>query len=141
MKNLKRFFNIEFESDYETLVEDEKYLNYLKSIEDKNAVVTDLNIESGKVVDPDGILYITANSASGSKYYNIVPRQQEYIASRWQEDVPTFSTINVDEVSLSISTYRTDTMEKIDETYTIVKALDNSSLLELIDCSRKQRGE
>ena len=128
----EEFFNIEFESDYETLVEDEKYLNYLKSIQDKNAVVTDLNIESGKVVDPDGILYITANSASGSKYYNIVPRQQEYIASRWQEDVPTFSTINVDEVSLSISTYRTDTMEKIDETYTIVKALDNSSLLELI---------
>lgn len=128
----EEFFEKEFESGYTELVEDEKYLNYLESIQDKEAVVTDLNIQSGKVVDPDGILYITANSASGSKYYDNVPRQQAYIANRWQEDVPTFSTINVDEVSLTINTYRTDNMEKIDETYTIVKSLDKSNLLDLI---------
>ena len=126
------FFEAEFESGYENLVEDEKYLNYLKSIEDEYAVVTDLDIQSGKIVDPDGILYITANSASGSKYYDNVPRQQAYIANRWQEDVPTFSTINVDEVSLTISTYRTDDMTKIDETCTIVKSLDKSNLEDLI---------
>lgn len=126
------FFEQEFESGYTNLVTDKTYLDYLKSIEDENAVVTDLNIQSGKVVDPEGILYITANSASGSKYYDNVPRQQAYIANRWQEDVPTFSNISVDEVSLSISTYRTDNMEKIDETYTIVKALDKSNLIDLI---------
>ena len=91
-----------------------------------------MDIQSGKIVDPDGILYITANSASGSKYYDNVPRQQAYIANRWQEDVPTFSTINVDEVSLTISTYRTDDMTKIDETCTIVKSLDKSNLEDLI---------
>lgn len=132
------FFDEEFESGYENLVTDKTYLEYLASIEDKNAVVTDLNIEAGKVVDPDGILYITANSASGSKYYDNVPRQQAYIENRWQEDVPTFSSINVDEVSLSISTYRTDTMEKIDETYTIVKSLDKTNLIDLIKLAEEK---
>lgn len=120
------FFEKEFETNYTQLVEDEKYINYLKSIQDKNAVVTDLKIENEKIVDPDGILYITADSPSGSKYYNNVPRKQEYIAERWQEYVPTFSTINVDEGSLSISTYRTDNLQKIDKTFTIVKSSDKS---------------
>ena len=134
----EEFFDQEFESGYTDLVTDNTYLDYLESIGDENAVVTDLNIESGKVVDPDGILYITANSASGSKYYDNVPRQQVYVANRWQEDVPTFSSISVDEVSLSISTYRTDTMEKIDETYTIVKSLDKTNLIDLIKVAEEK---
>ena len=90
-------------------------------------------VKGENIYNPEGILYITANSASGSKYYNNVPRQQAYIASRWQEDVPTFSAINVDNVSLSISTYRTDTMEKIDDTITIVKSVEYGNLLEKIE--------
>lgn len=113
-------------------VTDEKYVKYLQSIEDKNAVVTDLDIQSDKVVNPDGILYMTSNSASGSKYYQNVLRKQAYIAKRWQENVPTFSTVSIDDVSFSINTYRTDTMEKIDQTYTIVKSMDKSNLVELI---------
>ena len=115
------------------LVEDEKYLNYLESIGDKNAIQSDLIVKGENIYNPGGILYITANSASGSKYYNNVPRQQAYIASRWQEDVPTFSAISVDNVSLSISTYRTDTMEKIDDTITIVKSVEYGNLLEKIE--------
>ena len=126
------FFDIEFESDYTELVTDEKYLNYLESIEDKKAIETDLSVRGENISNPEGILYITANSASGSKYYNNVPRQQEYIANRWQEDVPTFSSISVDDVSLSISTYRTDTMEKIDETVTIIKSAEYGNLVEKI---------
>lgn len=110
----------------------EEYVKYLESVEDKEAVVTDLNIQSGKVVDPDGILYITAGSSTGSKYYENVYKQQAYIAERWQDNVPTFSTVNVDEVSLSISTYRTDNMSKIDETYTLVKSVDKTNLVDLI---------
>ena len=141
-KKYDKYFDKEFSTDYKELVNDEEYLNYLKSIGDKNAVVTDLNIQSGKVIDPKGILYITANSASGSKYYKNVPRQQDYVASRWQEDVPTFSTINVDDVSLSISTYRTDNLQKIDETYTIVKSIDKSNLDKLIkDAKQKNKDE
>lgn len=129
----EEFFDIEFESDYTQLVEDEKYLNYLKSIEDENAIEADLSVRGENISNPEGILYITANSASGSKYYNNVPRQQAYIANRWQEDVPTFSTINVDNVSLSISTYRTDNMEKIDETVTIIKSVEYGNLVKKIE--------
>ena len=129
----EKFFDIEFESDYTELVEDEKYLNYLESIEDKNAIESDLSVRGENIYNPEGILYITANSASGSKYYNNVPRQQSYIESRWQEDVPTFSTISVDNVSLSISTYRTDTMEMIDNNVTIIKSVEYGNLLEKIE--------
>lgn len=137
----EEFFDIEFESDYTELVEDEKYLSYLESIEDKNAIETDLSIRGENISNPEGILYITANSASGSKYYNNVPRQQAYIANRWQEDVPTFSTINVDNVSLSISTYRTDNMEKIDETVTIIKSVEYGNLVDKIEEAEAKSAE
>ena len=137
----EEFFDIEFESDYTELVEDEKYLSYLESIEDKNAIETDLSIRGENISNPEGILYITANPASGSKYYNNVPRQQAYIANRWQEDVPTFSTINVDNVSLSISTYRTDNMEKIDETVTIIKSVEYGNLVDKIEEAEAKSAE
>ena len=72
-------------------------------------------------VDPEGILYMTAGSSSGSKYYDLTPRKQTYIASRWQEDVPTYSVVDIDSESFTINTYRTDTNEKIDEQVRIVK--------------------
>ena len=30
---------------------------------------------------------MTGGSSSGSKYYDLVPRKQTYIAARWQEDL------------------------------------------------------
>lgn len=75
---------------------------------------------------------MTANSSSGSKFYDLVSRQQSYVAARWQEDVPTYSIIDIDEVSFTINTYRTDNGEKIDNTYSIVKSVDKSNLTELI---------
>lgn len=112
---------------------DEEYLTYLETIEDKDAVVNDLSVRGNNISNPDGILYITAGSSTGSKYYDNLARQQAYIANRWQEYAPTFSTINVDDVSLSISTYRTDTMEKIDETVTLVKSVEYGNLVEIIE--------
>lgn len=97
---------------------DDKYNNYLSSIEDANAVKSG---DTEKVVNPEGILYMTANSASGSKYYDLVERKQAYIADNWQEDVPTFSMINVSDKEFTINTYRTDNMEKIDTEFTIEK--------------------
>jgi hypothetical protein len=102
---------------------DEKYNDYLTSIEDKTAV-KDVTNEAGKTVNPDGILYMTANSASGSKYYDLVSRQQAYIAARWQEDVPTYSVVSIDDQNFTIDTYRTDNGEKIDNSYSIVKTAD-----------------
>ena len=51
----------------------------------------------------------------------LLPRKQTYIASRWQEDVPTYSVVDIDSESFTINTYRTDTNEKIDEQVRIVK--------------------
>ena len=97
---------------------DQKYLAYLNEVMDKNAVEkTDKEV----AVNPEGILYMTANSSSGSKYYDIVPRMQSYIASRWQEDVPTYSVIDLTKDTFTIRTYRTDNDEQIDKTFTIKK--------------------
>lgn len=55
---------------------------------------------------------MTANSSSGSKYYDLVTKQQAYVASRWQEDVPTYSVINISSTTFSIDTFRTDNGQK-----------------------------
>lgn len=99
---------------------EQKYLEYLNSVMDTNAVVS-YEKDTNTVVNPNGILYMTASSSSGSKYYDLVARQQSYIANRWQEDVPTYSVIDMTEDSFTINTYRTDTDEKIDDTFKIVK--------------------
>ncbi|MCD8019839.1 MAG: metallophosphoesterase family protein [Clostridiales bacterium] len=107
-------------SDDTTDPDEIAYLTYIGAVMDADAVV-DVDEENNTVVDPDGILYITANSSSGSKYYDLVGRQQTYIAARWQEDVPTYSVIDMTEDTFTINTYRTDTDDQIDETYTIKK--------------------
>ena len=43
------------------------------------------------VTDPVGTLYMTANSASGSKYYELIPSQQDYVANRSQNWLPSYS--------------------------------------------------
>lgn len=100
---------------------EQAYLAYLEAVMDEDAVQ---ETEGNTAVNPDGILYMTANSSSGSKYYDLVPRMQTYIASRWQEDVPTYSVIDIDDDSFTINTYRTDNNETIDDTFTIVKTDD-----------------
>ena len=107
-------------NDY-TDEKDQKYLTYLKSIMDEKAIET-VKKQGSSVINPEGVLYMTAGSSSGSKYYDLVPRQQTYIAHRWQEDVPTYSVVDVTENSLTINTYRTDNDEKIDETFSITKS-------------------
>lgn len=102
--------------DEETPI-DYKYNEYLTSIEDASAVTN----KSNNVTNPNGILYMTANSGSGSKYYDLVQKQQSYIAARWQEDVPTYSIVDITDTTFTINTYRTDNGEKIDDTFTITK--------------------
>lgn len=116
--------------------DEQAYLNYLNQIMDADAV-EEVKKEGNAVLNPDGILYMTANSASGSKFYDLVPRKQTYIANRWQQDVPTYSVVDVDDDTLTINTYRTDNNEKIDESFTIMKAdIDKSSLKNAIDSAK-----
>ena len=69
---------------------------------------------------PTGATYLTANSASGSKYYELMTTPEVYSEVRSELKVPTFSTINVTPSSIKINTYRTDTMAVVD-TYSMVK--------------------
>ena len=80
--------------------------------------------DGNEVTDPEGILYMTANSASGSKFYELAATQQDYVAERSQNWLPSYSVITMDGSSFSIDTYQiTDEgkAEKIDDTFTINK--------------------
>ena len=111
------------EKDYEKYTNGEKekneqYENYMRSIEDDYAVT---NKSFMVVKKPKGVLYLTADSSTGSKYYNLSEKQEAYIASRWQESVPTYSIIDVTNKTFTINTYRTDNNKKIDSSFTIKK--------------------
>lgn len=71
------------------------------------------------ITNPEGILYVTANSGSGSKYYNI-QNNLEFPYSRVmnQERVPNVSRVDVSDESFRITTYRTNDMSVVD-TFTI----------------------
>ena len=71
-------------------------------------VVTDTsNLQS--VTDPDGVLYVTANSASGSKYYNIkTDISTEFVAKMDQSKQRSISNIEVNENEFKITTYLYD---------------------------------
>lgn len=102
------------------------YLDYLNQVMDKDAI-QQVTKKGTTVFNPTGILYMTAGSSSGSKYYDLVPRQQSYIANRWQQDVPTYSVIDITDTTFTINTYRTDTEEKIDETFSIAKVNESDN--------------
>ena len=83
------------------------------------------------VVNPNGTLYMSANSASGSKYYELISAQQDYIAERSQNWLPSWSVITMSATSFSIDTYQLTAdgqTEKIDETFTIRKTGESESL-------------
>jgi hypothetical protein len=70
--------------------------------------------QSDTMVDPDGTVYYTLNSASGSKYYDLNRCPECYAAVRSQIKVPTFSYVEINGNMLSFHTYRADTMERVD---------------------------
>ena len=83
------------------------------------------------VTNPNGTLYMTANSASGSKFYELISGQQDYIANRSQNWLPSWSVITMDADTFSIDTYQLTAdgkTEKIDSTFTINKTGDGESL-------------
>lgn len=87
-----------------------------------------------KVVDPEGTVYFEANSSTGSKFYQLMGTQQDYIAARCQSWRPTYSVIDITETTLTVKTYDAATNEElvadggIETAYTIVKSADKSAL-------------
>lgn len=64
------------------------------------------------------VLYLTANSASGSKYYSIKNLDFPFKAAMDQKSRPNLTNVKVTDNSLTFTTYYTDTMEVLD-TFTI----------------------
>ena len=96
----------------------------LKNFQNDNSCYTIETTVGSTVTDPQGTLYMTANSASGSKFYELIASQQDYIAKRSQNWLPSYSVITMTPDSFSIDTYQiTDSgkAEAIDETFTINK--------------------
>lgn len=79
--------------------------------------------ESGAVVNPKGTVYLEANSATGSKFYNLIATQQDYISERSQTWTPSYSVVSVTDDTFSVTTYDTTTRQELSgsSTYTIVK--------------------
>lgn len=69
----------------------------------------------------EGVLYVTANSSSGSKTYDPKEDVFPYSAEHHQYDSGELSRISVTENSFAIFTYRTDTMELVDQ-FTLYRA-------------------
>lgn len=75
----------------------------------------------GTVNNPNGVLYMEANSSTGSKYYNLISTQQDYIAARSQTWTPTYSVIDITKDSFTITTYDVNTGKALDDAFTITK--------------------
>lgn len=108
----------------------------LEAFQADNKCYTIEDVDGNTVTDPQGVLYMTANSASGSKFYELISSQQDYIAARSQNWLPSYSVITMTKDSFAIDTYQVlddGSVEPIDETFTIQKtetageASDNTS--------------
>lgn len=67
-----------------------------------------------------GVTYLTLNSSSGSKFYDISEKNIYYVQIKLQPRVPMLTKIDVTPDALSLTTCRADTMEVLD-TYTVTK--------------------
>ena len=109
---------------------DEEAKAALDAFKEDNQCYTIEDVDGNTVTDPQGTLYMTANSASGSKYYELVSTQQDYIAARSQNWLPSYSVITLTADTFAIDTYQiTDDgkAEAIDDTFTIQKSGTDTS--------------
>ena len=106
---------------------------YCRTYMMKNFAVSDMNkytygnTDSSAptaVTDPEGILYVTANSGSGSKHYGIKTDVEfPYSAAQNQERIPNVSKVSISDTQFTITTYRTTDMSVVD-TFTINRTAD-----------------
>jgi hypothetical protein len=78
-------------------------------------------------VDPEGdeVLYVTANSSSGSKYYDIQAQDFAFSAVQNQEYTPNFTNVEVTADSIAMTTYRSADLSVVD-TVTLHKPADET---------------
>lgn len=122
--------------DFSAYLGDNACYNILTNIENKN-----------NVVNPEGTVYFEANSATGSKYYQLIGTQQNYIVARSQSWRPTYSVIDFTETTLTVKTYDAATNTElvadgnIKTSYTIVKSVEKEDLKKEIESAEVKLGE
>ena len=72
------------------------------------------NPDYTSITNPTGILYMTANSGSGSKYYTIRNDEFAYARVKNQERVPNFSVVTVSDNEFTITTKRVTDLSNVD---------------------------
>ncbi|ROP77421.1 calcineurin-like phosphoesterase family protein [Frigoribacterium sp. PhB107] len=78
-------------------------------------VHTDEPVDGTVAPEGDEVLYVTANSSSGSKYYDIQSQDFDFSAVQNQEYTPNFTNVEVTADSIAMTTYRTTDMAVVDE--------------------------
>lgn len=109
------------------------YFTRTTMMEGANPVASETGADANQVVDPakGQVLYLTADSASGSKYYKtnsaVVNAMPTWVAAQGQSNRPTITNVTVNGGKLTLDTYYTDSadLEKLD-TFTIVHTDQNS---------------
>ncbi len=86
----------------------------------KDGKITDDICENGAYNNPDGTLYLTQNSSSGSNYSSTGDEISEFCSFALQERRRTYSIVNVVGNTLTVKSYHADTNEPFD-TITINK--------------------
>ncbi len=92
---------------------------YSRSYMIRNGEITGA-ADDGIYKNPDGTLYITQNSSSGSNYSGIGDSISEYCEFALQENRATYSLVKVTENTLTVTTYHSDDNKAFD-TVTIEK--------------------
>ena len=72
------------------------------------------DVDYSSITNPTGILYVTLNSASGSKFYTIKNASFPYSRVMNQENVPNISRVDVSDSQFKVTTYRTSDMSVVD---------------------------
>ena len=105
-----------------------------------NCYTINSDLVTGTIVDPEGTVYMEANSSTGSKFYELIPAQQDYIAERSQTWTPSYSVINMTETAVTITTYDADTNEVLEgsSAYTIVKKADTTALNDAVSAAKSK---
>lgn len=101
-----------------------------------NALRDSIKGADNQYVNPNGTLYITANSSSGSKYYPLCPVRGTYADVRNQFNVPSYSKISIKDNTFSIETYRTDTDQIYDEC-TIAKNATSADITDALEKAKQ----
>ena len=97
--------------------------SYIMGGEDGMTADVQKNADGTALTDiyaPDGVQYVTLNSGSGSKFYNITSEAFTYTAVQNQEKVPNYSKVSVTPETFTVTTYRTSDQSVVD-TFTLHK--------------------